>query len=195
MSSPQNVEEWRVAKDNWMLSVANVLDYGWRYPDEYYDVFILKTLQLHKMVVTTRPDLDAKCLALIADEPRTKRHATHELYDAFSRSMVVLEAAIETMRNASVIPPVQREDSREATLLPSPGRLDVLRVLAKSKTRMSQPLLIAAMKKAGLYPSPATIRIEMPRMMKVGWIDNDQKAKPVGYAITELGRKIIASAE
>jgi hypothetical protein len=82
-----------------------------------------------------------------------------------------------------------------ARLQMTPRRRQILETLKRSKTRLSKPGVLEAMKRSGLDPGESTVRIELANLRNAGWIDNDQSAKPCGYSITALGESALAAEQ
>jgi hypothetical protein len=109
------------------------------------------------------------------------------------------------------VPPELRSDLRAAqgqiTAVPpgavsrinlTPARRRILGILEASKKRMTKSQILGLMikmSKAGQLPSEPTVRIELTKMVKAKWLDNDPKARPRGYGITDLGRSILEGAD
>jgi hypothetical protein len=88
--------------------------------------------------------------------------------------------------------PVVRDSVPKRTFNLSPARREVLELLAKSKTRLTEPKVYAAMcQQHERNVSKDTVRVGLNYLMQAGWIDNDQKPKPPGYGITESGRNML----
>jgi hypothetical protein len=84
--------------------------------------------------------------------------------------------------------------SPKAEINPTPRRLEILRILASAKHRLSNPRLFCAMEEAKLDISEHTLRIELAKMRRAEWVDNDQSRNPRGYAITDEGRLVLKTA-
>jgi hypothetical protein len=71
-------------------------------------------------------------------------------------------------------------------------RLEILKTIAASETRLSKPRVVGAMNAQGQTTSVHTVRIELAKMTSAAWLDNPPSAHPRGYVITELGRSIMS---
>jgi hypothetical protein len=87
-----------------------------------------------------------------------------------------------------------RAGDKTEPLEPNATHLQILETLASSKSRLTRPRLLAAMKRADLHPSEHSLRIELIRMRNARWVDNNQSERPRGFRITDLGRSILEAA-
>lgn len=54
---------------------------------------------------------------------------------------------------------------------------------------------MTALEEKGRIHGVSAVKRKLPDMIDDGWIDNDQKTKPKGYTLTELGEAILDGKE
>jgi hypothetical protein len=79
----------------------------------------------------------------------------------------------------------------QASINPTPARRKILEALSGSSTRLTKSRLFAELKRVEPNYSEHTLRNELPKMIKAGWLDHDLKARPPGYGLTPMGKSVL----
>jgi hypothetical protein len=196
MSEISDVDRRLMIIDRWVSTAGDMLDYHENWTEQHWDDFGSLSAWAMNEVIRSRPDLDTEPLAEFFNKGARLQSQTW-LINTVMRAMGVLRVTAETIRKSSGSNPQADDVTKPAEsngvppLQLSPFRSVVLKILAKSKSRLTNPALRVAMLKDEPIVSKDTLRIELARMSKAGWIDNDQTTRPKGYAITDLGREVM----
>jgi hypothetical protein len=109
-------------------------------------------------------------------------------FRAFER-LEEMVGGIAESRVIEQVPAVPQPDDPPPRL--TPAILDILRTLKESKVRLTRGRLLSAMTEAGRDRGASTVADAMPTLRKAGWVDNEQKSDPRGFAITKAGRSAL----